>query len=434
MKVKLTKDEAKLQTDRVLSVLKEKGYFTCRLISFKQDKSNFISKINLGMKTENLIIRFSKEVANLIDKEKLKDTIKIENTNLYKKSVTNLLLKKGVPFSDVSFKNYLFNGNSLLVDLIINKSKERKIQKVIFKGYENFPESFKKHYLKTQIQSTFNTSLLEDYENKLNDLNFVKVTKTPEVLFKKDSTIVYLHLKKTTNNSIDALININTNDNDGVQLNGILDLSLNNIFNHGEELNIYWNRVGFERSEIKVQTTVPYLLGSKIRSDIGFNIYRQDRSFLNTEAKLLIRYPLKDRTTIGIKVLTKSSNQIDENINPNISDFSSFYFGPFMNLTSAKKALNNKPILDQFYSLSFGNRKNNNQQESQFQLESIISSHIKINNRSLLFLKNITEMLFSKKYLENEIFRIGGINSIRGFNEQSVFTSKHSTLISEFRY
>jgi len=36
--------------------------------------------------------------------------------------------------------------------------------------------------------------------------------------------------------------------------------------------------------------------------------------------------------------------------------------------------------------------------------------------------------------LNNELFRVGGANSIRGFNEQSIFTSKYTFFNTEYRY
>jgi hypothetical protein len=49
-------------------------------------------------------------------------------------------------------------------------------------------------------------------------------------------------------------------------------------------------------------------------------------------------------------------------------------------------------------------------------------------------MRNETGYLNSSNYLTNELFRIGGINSIRSINEQSVFTNKYSFLNIEYRY
>ena len=43
-------------------------------------------------------------------------------------------------------------------------------------------------------------------------------------------------------------------------------------------------------------------------------------------------------------------------------------------------------------------------------------------------------MLISDNYLSNELFRIGGVNNLRGVNEESIFASSYSIFNLEYRY
>jgi len=49
-------------------------------------------------------------------------------------------------------------------------------------------------------------------------------------------------------------------------------------------------------------------------------------------------------------------------------------------------------------------------------------------------LQNETSTLFSDNILTNELYRIGGVNSIRGFNEESIFASTYSYFNIEYRF
>ena len=53
---------------------------------------------------------------------------------------------------------------------------------------------------------------------------------------------------------------------------------------------------------------------------------------------------------------------------------------------------------------------------------------ISINIRSQNFI------LISKNYFTNELYRFGGINSVRGFNENSLQSNAYVSAMSEFRY
>ncbi len=57
-----------------------------------------------------------------------------------------------------------------------------------------------------------------------------------------------------------------------------------------------------------------------------------------------------------------------------------------------------------------------------------------LNYKNSIYLKNNTKAVNSDSYLINELFRFGGINSIRGFNENSIDASFYSILNSEYRY
>jgi hemolysin activation/secretion protein len=56
------------------------------------------------------------------------------------------------------------------------------------------------------------------------------------------------------------------------------------------------------------------------------------------------------------------------------------------------------------------------------------------NFRNALFLKTNTKVLNTNNPYENELYRIGGINSIRGFNEKSIITQKFNITNIEYHY
>ena len=76
----------------------------------------------------------------------------------------------------------------------------------------------------------------------------------------------------------------------------------------------------------------------------------------------------------------------------------------------------------------------NNQKTNQFKINTIISYIYDLNNRNSIYIKNETGYLNSDNFLNNELFRIGGANSIRGFNEQSIFTSNYTFFNIEYRF
>ena len=57
-----------------------------------------------------------------------------------------------------------------------------------------------------------------------------------------------------------------------------------------------------------------------------------------------------------------------------------------------------------------------------------------IGKKNTIFFKNNSGYLKSDNFLNNELFRIGGANTIRGFNEQSIYANYFSTFTMEYRF
>ena len=45
-----------------------------------------------------------------------------------------------------------------------------------------------------------------------------------------------------------------------------------------------------------------------------------------------------------------------------------------------------------------------------------------------------SEALIGKNLFDNELYRIGGLKTLRGFNEQSIFASTYGVATAEYRY
>ena len=57
-----------------------------------------------------------------------------------------------------------------------------------------------------------------------------------------------------------------------------------------------------------------------------------------------------------------------------------------------------------------------------------------MNDKNIVNIKNETFYLQSEEYIINELYRFGGINSIRGFNENSLQGNVFSSILTEYRY
>ncbi len=351
------------------------------------------------------------------------------------KTITSLFEKQGNSFTRAVLKNIAIKNDTIVADLYIKKSHSRKIDKVIINGYTDFPKAYLKHHLKLKTNTLFTKDKLDQISNTINTLSFVTETKPPEVLFTNDSTIVYLYLKKKVSNKFDGLIGFTSKENGkGLLFNGYLDLSLNNIFNTGENFSLIWKNNGKERQLFDISLSLPYLFNSKFSPNARLNIYKQDSSFINTSIKFELPYKINYRNSLGLTLLSENSTNL-LTINSNtINDFKNLFYG----LNYNYQVFNTHPLFPKkfnFYSEALTGRRKSEDTISN-QSKFYLKTHFlwSLNRKHHVFLQNQSALLNSKELFNNELFRIGGSNSIRGFDEESLLASKYSLSTIEYRF
>ena len=427
----------KLEINRVSDYLKTIGYFTNTVLTIEKVNTTYIAHFSLNAKIETALIRVNSNSEIYLEEFKIIHNtisipIKILQTTLHE--ISKKLDKQGKSFSKVQLKNISIKNDTLFANLSINQSKKRVINKVVVKGYKNFPRSYLKNYFNITASTTFNQQKIEEIAKASKSIQFISTIKPPETLFTKDSTLIYLYFKRRQSSSFDGIASFTTKEDGRVLFNGNMDLKLNNILNKGELFELFWNRIGEERQELKLTSTAPYIFNSKFSPEVSFSIYKQDSSFTNTTFHSKVSYSIQPKTQLAISYNRESSQNLKKsNIQP-IETFDNYFLGLYFKYSIAK---NDFFFNERFFfeiNPSFGKRKSSQDHLNQFKIETTTSYLWDINFRNSIYIKNKTAHLNSSYFLNNELFRIGGANSIRGFNEQSIFSSSYSYFNLEYRF
>ena len=193
----------------------------------------------------------------------------IEGDNFFELDISQLesalnelnskIAEEGDPFSTLQLVNISkLNPDLISADLKIINNQKRRIDKIIVKGYENFPKSYIKRFLKLRTGKSFNLNAIKEKVELLEDLRFASQIKDPEVLFTQDSTTLYLYLEKTRTNNFDGFLGFGTNENTNkIEFDGYLDLRLINNLNFGETLNLFYKSDEIDQQTIRVDADLP---------------------------------------------------------------------------------------------------------------------------------------------------------------------------------
>ena len=436
----------KNETDTLHHILQRIGFIENELISFKKtNDSSYTALFSFGKKYHRIKIFYSER--DFSKKELLNISSELSDDHFYisfdqlepaLQFLTQLKSDEGNAFAKIRLDDIIKESDaSLSAHLIYEKGDQRSIDHIIIKGYGKFPRSFLKYYAGIKKGRTFSQKEIVSRSELLNTLGFVKNIKPPEALFKKDSTSVYLYLKKQKNNLFDGVLGFATNeDSQKLIFNGFLNLELNNNLNYGERLILNYKADGDEQQNFKVNVELPYLFKSPFGAGAELRIFKKDSTFVTTEQQFRVNYQIDLTTKIytGYKNY-ESSNLLDEVITgSSIKDFNSKHLliGLIYRKTQANPLF---PIKSQLLiDTEIGKRELIDQKESQFRISGTINHIFNLNLNNSIYLQNITSLLSGDTYLTNELFRFGGINSIRGFNENSIDASLYSVLNTEYRY
>jgi hemolysin activation/secretion protein len=127
-------------------------------------------------------------------------------------------------------------------------------------------------------------------------------------------------------------------------------------------------------------------------------------------------------------LLAESLNAIISNYKTNYVTLSYQFLKP--NYNNFLFPLNSKL----FFEYGFGNRKSSNNNENQTQITLDAFKIFNLNSKNSIYIKTNVSKISSGTYLENELLRFGGINSLRGFEENSLFANIYGLINTEYRF
>ena len=343
----------------------------------------------------------------------------------------------GYPFSTFQIINISKKNNrDLQGELISEVNSLRKIDRITIKGYEKFPESYLKRFLNIRKSQVLDLEEINSKINTLNSLSFAKKIRDPEILFQEDSTEVYIYLEKTKSNTFDGFLGFGNNeDTNKIEFDGYLNLNLINNLNYGESFGLLYKSDENEQRTFDIRAELPYLFQSPVGLRANLNIFKKDSTFsnVNQNAKLFLQLNRNNKIFAGIEHI-ESSNLLNNSINSQINDYNSTYFTTSYEFTFRSSSLLFPVQTYLFVEFGLGNRNVESQNINQNSLNFSARKIITLNNKNSIYLNVDGDMLFSDNYLFNELSRFGGINSIRGFEENSIFANLYSVLNTEYRY
>lgn len=443
LNVKSITDEINLTSEKLV----KKGYIENQLIeNIRENDSSYSAKFSLGERVKSIRVYIGRnsEIKDLISLDKTKDTLILLYPEI--ESFLNNTLQKleqnGFALAKLKLINIQKKNNSLHAELQFESGQKRQLNAIVVKFSENnkFPEGHIKQMNRKYNKNSFNQDIVRKIHDDFDKFGFVNQIKYPEILFTKDTTKVYVYLEKRKSNTFDGFIGFTNNENNKLVFNGYLDLTLENALKAGEQFSLNWKSDGNNQKTFKAGIDLPYLFKSPFGLKAQIFIFKQDSVFQNTKTSIDLGYFVDYNTRIYLGYQSTESSDIQNTNNSTISDYKNSFLTS--NLEYSKFDYKNSTFPKKTslsLTLGTGKRTTNGFEETletsnQTFININVMHNFYLNRKNCINLNSQNYYLESGTYIINELYRFGGLNSIRGFAENSLQAHFISSILTEYRY
>ena len=339
----------------------------------------------------------------------------------------------------------------LAIHLNVTEGPRAKIGKIVILGNETTNENVITRELALQTGTFYNADELTAARARVERLGFFESVSEPELYLDHDSSvIVVLRVKEASTSAIDGVLGYNppANATESGYLSGLVDLSLRDISGTGRNATLHYDRTTASTQTLEVTYLEPWLFGYPLNFNGGFAQTQQDSTYTQTSASGNLSLAL----TQDIRIIGTLSY---ERVIPNDEDSTLFTTYDSRTITTGLSA-------------SIDTRDNSIAPRSGVQgllgasygIKDIYgpAQYIDSSTPSTIGLSTISldvsgyHTLFSQKIVgvvglhahsitasggqldASDLFRIGGIFTIRGYRDEELIASRYAYANLELRF
>ena len=440
---KINSNRARELVNNILLSEIESGYFTCNVDSINLKNQ----KLKIYLQTGNLISLNSIKVnlpnsLSLILREDFNSDKTYFNANDFSEKIKKwiiLMNNNGFPFAEFEFEKSeiinskinlicnLISGPLVKIDSIINPEITKKELQLVYK------------FTDIRNGDLFELNKIYKISENIKNTGFIEEIRPPAYEFIDNKASIYTYFKPQSKNSINGLVGIQPGENETVQFTGNVALNFQNALSYGEVLKFNWRRMFNSSQNLIAELSYPFLFNTNFEVQGGLDMIKKDSSFFNFNSKLIINYKSNSNFSNGFLFTNNNSTNLLED------DYSSTSINSFGFVTNFKKLdnpFNPRKGFKIKSEIAYGWKEtyvidtvaNNILKSPNFNGNLSFSSYLSLLKRTTFKIKLSGSTIQNNILYENELTRIGGYKTIRGFDEESIWVSSFVLGNFEFRY
>ncbi len=367
----------------------------------------------------------------------------------------SLCEESGYPFAVIRSDSLRQVENGLQATLNLDRGRLTRIDSIVVRGDVRISQRYLWSHIGIRPGDLYREPLIVGLDKRLRELPFVQMKQRPYVRFSPEHTKVYLFLDTKKASSFNGILGVLPDATTGkVRLTGDLDLRLRSALKRGEAIDLNWRALQDRTQDLKVRFNYPFAFNTPFGTDLSLKLFKRDTTFLEVNARAALEYLLPRGDKLSVFVNDKSSQRLGQFISttPGLGDvkLTSYGlglwrerfdyrfnprqgFGAEIDGSAGRKRSTVSTLADEagpIYSYT-----------TQYEANARLVGHIPLGARGTLRLVAYGGSMVNNaaspgqpSLFRNEIYRLGGIKSLRGVDEASIFCSSFAIGTMEYRF
>lgn len=364
------------------------------------------------------------------------------------------LENNGFPFASFTLDSVDLSHDRISAKLRLDRGVFVRIDSVDVTGDLKVRESYLVNYLGIKEGNAYNERAIKQIPDRLNAVRFLQMMKPPIVEFEEDETKVTLFLNKNNASSFDGIVGFLPDNQTGkILITGDVKLHLENALKQGEIVDLNWRKLQANTQELNAEVITPYILNSPVSVDGGLRIYKRDTLFTDVFRQIGLRYVFGSEDFVRLFVDRQTTSLIatspyeSSTTAPPFLDRAITSYGLGFQLINVDYRLNPSRGFELYTESGVGSKqiiRNANLPEViydslalssiQFKSRLDVAYYLQIVPRLVWHQRALGAGLVNDQLFNNEAYRIGGLKTLRGFDEESIFATTYLILRNEIRY
>ena len=387
----------------------------------------------------------------------------------------NLLENEGYPFAQVAIDSIENQGAVLQAKLKISKGPLYHIDSIKIDGKPFISRSFLYRYLELPKGGLYRKMSLQQVSPKLALLPYLIEAQPWNLIQLGTGATLELHLEQKKSSQVNVLVGLLPATNavlspyevprSSFQFTGEANIQLRNSLGSGETLLFNWQQFQAKAPRLNLAFQQTFIAGSAFGADFRFDLLKKDSSYVNVQmmAGLQVQSGIRHITTLYLQQLQsqllfvdtirlKNTRKLPAELDIRTISFgvqyegntTNYRFNPvsgneiMLNFSLGTRTVARNSVINQLKGpggFSFSSLYDTIKLSSvQFRLKLATSHYFKISGNSTVKGSIQLGWVESPALFRNELFQIGGYKLLRGFDEESIYSSQYAMATMEYRY